>query len=337
MFSPYSSHWNSFWFRPLDPRPLAVFRIAIGLLCLVIFSASLPNWHRFYGADGIISLNSAEFRNDRVNSPWGLFYWTEGVLPVETWWVAGMAFSTLLLIGLRTRLATFGMLILIDAMLRRNTYLANGEDMVVRMSLLYCLFIDLGAVWSVDARKRARCGRPPVTALFAWPIRMLQINVALIYAISLPYKLAQDPGWVTGDALHWTIASDMWGPYEHPWLTLAYGGLLRKLMTFGTVFVEAFFPLAVRFNRTRRPAIAMITGLHLGIALMIPNVTFFTLSMVCTFMAFLTATDMDALQNIAARLYSWFGSPKTVGQIGSNGRSGTPRIQSAFHRVRNGN
>jgi hypothetical protein len=124
----------------------------------------------------------------------------------------------------------------------------------------------------------------------------MQINVALIYLISLPYKFAQDPGWVTGDALHWTVASDMWGPFHHPWLTLSFGGWLRKLMTFGTVLVEAFFPLFVWFSPTRRIAILTIAALHLGIALTIPNVTYFTLSMVCTFPAFMTSEDIDLLQ-----------------------------------------
>ncbi len=73
-----------------------------------------------------------------------------------------------------------------------------------------------------------------------WPIRMMQWNIALIYVISLPYKLAQDPGWVTGDAIHWTVASDMWGPSQYPWITLAFGGFIRKAMTFGTVLIEAF-------------------------------------------------------------------------------------------------
>jgi hypothetical protein len=123
----------------------------------------------------------------------------------------------------------------------------------------------------------------------------LQINIALIYIISLPYKFAQDPGWVTGDALHWTIASDMWGPNGHYWLTLAYGGLFRKLMTFGTVFVEAFFPLAVWFQPTRRASLVLIASLHLGIAAMIPNVTHFTLSMVCCFAVFLVKEDIERL------------------------------------------
>ena len=303
--------WSPFWFGAMDPRPLALFRILAGLLCCCMFAASLPNWNRFYAADGIISLSSTDFPNSRVNSPLGLYYWTEGLLPIEAHWVFGMAVSVMFLVGWKTRWATAGLLISIDAMLWRNPYLANGEELVLRMCLLYCLFINTSAVWSLDARRKQSLGLAPQTWLRAWPVRMMQINVALIYAISLPYKLAQDPGWVTGDAMHWTIASDMWGPYQHPWLTLAFGGVLRKVMSFGTVFVEGFFPLAVWFPVTRRPALLLITALHLGISVMIPNVTFFTLAMVCAFAAFTTGEDWAGLSGLGRR---WLRTRATIAQ-----------------------
>jgi hypothetical protein len=144
---------------------------------------------------------------------------------------------------------------------------------------------------------------------------MLQINIALIYVISLPYKLAQDPGWVTGDALHWTVASDMWGPSDYPWITLAFGGLIRKIITFSTVFIEAFFPVFVWFRRTRLLAIFLISALHLGIAILIPNVTYFTLAMNCCFLVFLTGRDIELMEKKLARMTraeSLVAGPSTV-------------------------
>ncbi|MCA9058148.1 MAG: hypothetical protein KDA85_06595, partial [Planctomycetaceae bacterium] len=285
----------------VDARPLALFRMLSGLLCVCMFLASAPNWNRFYAADGIISLASTDLHNTRVNSNLGLFYWTEGLVPIETWWFVCVAFSVMFLVGWKTRWATVGLYVMVESLLHRNPYLANGEELVLRMCLLYMFFANLGAVWSIDALLAKRRGHVRPHLLPGWPVRMMQINVALIYVISLPYKLAQDPGWVTGDALHWTIASDMWGPSEYPWLTLCCGGWLRKGITFGTVLVEAFFPLCVWFRSTRRIAILTIAALHLGIAAMIPNVTYFTLSMVCTFPAFLAAEDVDLLHRLWCR------------------------------------
>jgi hypothetical protein len=294
MFTAFARNWNQFFFTPHDPRGVALFRICMGALMTCMLCVSGPNWHRFFHADGIISLHSPGLSNSRVNDSIGLFYWTEGIVPIEWFWYIAVAVGFMFTLGLFTRVATVGLWVLIRSMLARNPYLANGEEMVCEMCLVYLMWVDLGAAFSLDALWAARLGRPKPTQLAGWPIRMMQINVALVYAISLPYKFAQDPGWVTGDALHWTLASDMWGP-ESPWLTLACGGAIRKLMTFGTVFVEGFFPLVVWFSTTRRPALAMIAALHIGIALLIPNVTYFTLSMVCCFPAFLIAADFDQL------------------------------------------
>jgi hypothetical protein len=46
------------------------------------------------------------------------------------------------------------------------------------------------------------------------------------------------------------------------------------------------FPILVWFKRTRLYAVAATAALHLGIAVRLQNVTFFTLSMVCSFWLF---------------------------------------------------
>jgi hypothetical protein len=268
-----------------------------------------PNWRRFFHADGIISLHSPGLENTRVNDSLGLFYWTENWLPVDFYWFLGVAVAFAFTIGLFTRISTLCLWLLIRSMLARNPYLANGEEMVMQMCLMYLILGNLGGAFSVDAWLRSRRGLPEITEISAWPIRMMQINVALVYLISLPYKMLQDPGWVTGDALHWTIASDMWGPNQYPWLTLVWDGWLRKALTFGTVFIEAYFPLAVWFRKTRLFAIIGISSLHLGIALLIPNVTYFTLAMVCCFVAFLTEKDFEMISLVRLsnlrRFFNW--------------------------------
>ncbi len=40
--------------------------------------------------------------------------------------------------------------ILTRAMLQRNPYLANGEEMVLETCLIYFIWVDLGAAYSLD-------------------------------------------------------------------------------------------------------------------------------------------------------------------------------------------
>jgi hypothetical protein len=49
--------------------------------------------------------------------------------------------------------------------------------------------------------------------------------------------------------------------------------------------------------------LAAIASLHIGIGLLVPNVTFFTLSMVCAFITFLSAEDVDLFQALSKKIY----------------------------------
>jgi hypothetical protein len=75
--------------------------------------------------------------------------------------------------------------------------------------------------------------------------------------------------------------------------------------------VEGLFPLAVWFRPTRRLAIVAIASLHIGIALLIPNVTYFTLSMVCCFAAFLNQDDFQLLDTIRTKIQLQFKELKS--------------------------
>ncbi|MSR82771.1 MAG: hypothetical protein EXS58_07580 [Candidatus Latescibacteria bacterium] len=58
-----------------------------------------------------------------------------------------------------------------------------------------------------------------------WAVRAMQVNFALIYAISLPHRLVDDISWWNGDALYYTIANDMWRRWPWPEAFCLLGGL----------------------------------------------------------------------------------------------------------------
>ena len=298
--------WNRFWFSRADPLPLSMTRIGVGVLWLAVLTITAPNWHRFYGFDGILSLGDADLNKLRRLSTTSLMTLTDGVLPISFWWWIGLVLSICVTIGFHTRLATIGLFVFTSSLIQRNSSVVNGEELVTRMLLFYGCFSHWGDRLSLDAWIRNRklaadangfakdtCSPQP----FVWCWRMMQINFLLIYAISLPNKFAQDMDWLTGDALHWTIASDMW--WTRGWLselTLGFNGILRKSLTWSTVLLEGLFPILVCFSRTRVPITLCIMGLHLGIAFCIPGVTLFTLSMVVGSAMFL---PLSAYTNLA--------------------------------------
>lgn len=272
------SAWNRCFFAPCDPVPAAVCRIGLGALLLYLFVALDANWERFYAADGIMSFVDHDLDQRRFVDDWNLFHILRDRVPLRAFWLVGVFGSACLLLGLCSRLASLLLLALITSMINHTPITVNGEDLIARLLLIYGCFAPWGQAWSVDAWLRR--GKPLRVAT-VWPIRMMQFHVLLVYVISLPYKIVQDWDWITGEAMHWTVASDLWWVRGNmPWLTLFAGGLCVKLMTWGTLLIEAAYPVLVWFPRPRPYVLAGIMALHLGIALTIPGVTLFTLSMV---------------------------------------------------------
>lgn len=298
------SAWNRCFFAACDPLPAAVARIGLGLLLLFMFLALDANWERFYAADGIMSFVDHDLDQRRFVDDWNLFHIVRDRVPLRAFWLVGVCGSAALAIGFCSRLASLALLALMTSMINHTPVAVNGEDLIARLLLIYGCFAPWGQALSVDAWLRRGKPQPLATV---WPIRMMQLHMLLVYAISLPYKIVQDWDWVTGEALHWTVASDMWWVRgSMPWLTLALGGLIVKLLTWGTLLIEGAYPVLVWFRPTRRWVVAGIAGLHLGIAATIPGVTLFTLSMVVGAALFLPGDDYRRGSAwAAARLAGW--------------------------------
>jgi hypothetical protein len=83
------------------------------------------------------------------------------------------------------------------------------------------------------------------------------------------------------------MMNQMWSRW--PWPEVFYGDwgdILSAIGTYGTVLIEGAFPLLVWFRPTRPYVLAAATAMHLGIAVFLQNVTFFSLAMVCSFWLF---------------------------------------------------
>jgi hypothetical protein len=273
-------YWKRFFFSPFDPLPLAMFRLSLGWLILVCYLCLAPNWNAYYSDHGV---------GGAYSDTWSIFYYTEGIIPLSLFWWIGLAASIGFTLGYQTRACTIILYIIEVSMIHSNRMIVNGEDFTFRMLLFYSCFTDLGKALSLDAWVKAK--KKPITSSdssawpAAWPIRLMQINFVLIYVISLPNKMVDDVAWLNGDAIYLSIVSNMWSRW--PWPGLFYGGVLSKIITYTTVIGEGTFPILVWFDKTKIYSIALLASLHLGIAIMLQNVTFFTLSMVATLWIFI--------------------------------------------------
>jgi hypothetical protein len=296
--------WDRIWFRRFDPLSAGVFRIFLGTLLTVFYVAHYPTWERYYAADGMVSLTGAD-PSRSYQSWWNLFFWTEGVLPVRVFWWVGFLAAVGFTLGLMTRGCTVLLFAVQTSMSFSAPILVTGEDLTFRMLLFFGCFAPLGHCLSLDRwlRSRRRSGAAPRPLPPVWSVRLLQVNIALIYVFSLPNKLVDDVAWRDGTAIYWTMLSGNWSRWPWPGVFAGVtGDILSALATYGTVLVEGAFPLLVWFPRTRPYVLAAATALHLGIAVFLRNVTFFTLAMVCSFWLFVPAETTRCWGTALARL-----------------------------------
>src|SRR5690606_5804856 len=95
-----------------------------------------------------------------------------------------------------------------------------------------------------------------------------------------------------------------WSRFPFP--ELAYNWFIVAPMTYSAILAEGLFIFTVWWNRTRLPMLLLISFFHISVGIVLSNVTFFSLSMVCAFMAFLREGDLQKIKKHSQDLFSWF-------------------------------
>jgi len=174
-----------------------------------------------------------------------------------------------LLVGFKTRWVVVGSWLMLLSVHHRVPPILSGADTLMRMLLLWAMFLPLERAWSLDRFLAQRSGERalgteegPVVSVSSAAI-LLQMG--LMYLFSAIFKLNSD--WLEGKALAGAFAHDFYATPIGASL-LAYPRLLTVL-TWGALLVEwagpvlLFFPLHTA--RLRMVAIVALGALHIGI------------------------------------------------------------------------
>jgi hypothetical protein len=242
-----------------DARPLALFRIALGVVLLEDFIQHARGLGLFYADGGVLSHPSASISEWSLFAVTGSSHWACALFVVGI--VAALAFT----LGLFTRAATAVLWVVFVSRMHRTPELHNGGDALAAILLLFMLFADCGARGSLDARRDPTRARDRVPALA--PL-MLQAIPAVLYVHTAWLKLGAAGGaWFDGTVLFedlhlagWARPGGVW-LREHPGLCEALGA--------STIAFELAVPMlllmSARFTRARAVAIVLHVGLQLGI------------------------------------------------------------------------
>lgn len=242
----------------LDVRSLATFRIGLALVILADLATRLADLRAHYTDAGVLPR-------------WASLQWLglparlslhnlNGSESFQAFLFAvAAAFALLLLVGWRTRLATVCGFVLLGSLHARNPMIAHGGDALLRVCLLWAMFLPLGAVASVDRALSATAVPAQFVSVAAFAARL---QLCLVYWVGGLHKSAR--AWHLDGTAIWTALSldylaTPWGRYLR-----SFPALLRFLTRASWLF-ELLGPFGAWSRRgwVRGATVAAFVAFHL--------------------------------------------------------------------------
>lgn len=283
-----TSRWSAsaLWTRVVDwttgtehaTYSFSALRILYGIAMLWFLLVSAADRHYLWGVaskwvDPAVELRGYPyiFRAVFPKNDAGAFDLSYGIL---------IALVLLFIMGFGTRVVTPILLVFWVGLSTNSVFLTNGGDVVMRITLLFCVFADLSKHWSLDAwwrRKRGvasmypraivqRIPRWAIIAAHNTALALCAYQIILIYVNSGVFKVMGDE-WLNGSALYYALNLDVFRVF--PELSdLAWH--ITPFVYVGSwisIWVQLLFPVLLIWRTTRYAALLVIMGMHLGIGL----------------------------------------------------------------------
>jgi hypothetical protein len=317
---------KDFWSVPVAPQPLAMMRIVFGVTLLAgVLLHIMPSLFLFWSRDGLIPPETAATYvkyNDRLSvfdlepvarhvipdDRLSVLEWADSDDALVCWFVLYCTALAMMTVGLFTRLACAAAWFMAMSFSMRGWWATNGGDDVGVLMLFYLMLSPCGAVWSLDALRR---GAPAEERTIpAWPVRLIQIQLCLIYFFNGINKLelvghesfqafldAND--YISGKAVYYALNDNMLDrmPYE----VSSVPFWVCCVLSWATITFELGFPLLVLFRRIRPLLIVGGILFHTGIFLSM-EIGWFSLTMIAIYPILLSPEAAKAVGRWFARL-----------------------------------
>jgi hypothetical protein len=276
--------WCRFWFAPISARPLALFRVAFGLICLEHLALLAPEATLWLSDAGY--LVGGEARELAGPFRWSPLQWWQTPTIVHLCLAATALAAVAVILGWRTRLASVALYAGLLAIHHRNLLTVSGADTLLLIAAFWLMLSPAGATLSLDARRSSRRRNLLAEPLIVpWPQRMLQLQLVIVY-LGTALSKAAGQSWTSGVALHdvlsnrelrrWTL-----GLLDQPeWI---------NALTFATLILQLALPLLIWFRPTRPWMIAAGLTFHAAILLTV-NIPVFG-ELACSFYLLFLAAD----------------------------------------------
>lgn len=276
---PWPLRRSRWWTEPVRAESLAALRIGIALVLLLdVLAFYLPHARDFFGAGSLGGPDVFEEVRYLPAVPWSLPASVKSPLAWQGILLLWAASAILLLLGIWPQPAAAVAWLIAGCVHYVNPFIFNAGDAVRNIALFYLMISPCGAVWSV--RRRTLASGPVLVV--AWPLRLLFVQLALIYFITGLSKLAGQ--WPTGDGIYYVMANITWMRWPPTVLALPYP--ITQGLGYLIVAWELTFPIFASWQRTRWLTLALGVLFHVGTGVVL-KLALFPLYMVCLYLPLL--------------------------------------------------
>ena len=279
----FATTWNRYWFSDVDPHAYAIIRIAlgvVGLMGLVGLTPVSEYWSpeglapALGGGTGIRELLISHGLGNVAGYALYALLWVSFICMVAGLWSS--AAVAVCFVG--------------SAVQGFWNPLPLSSSHKVLVALLFCLmWADSGRVLSLDAWRRREGGRH--SQVMIWPLRLLRIQIGLIYFSSGLMKLLSE-SWRDGTAVRYTLETNAF--HRFPTSALTQWDWPLTALTYVTVVWELAFVLLVLNRRTRVPTLWFGVLMHVGMAITLELGTFSAV-MLTAYLAFVDPASVTKL------------------------------------------
>ncbi|AFZ71465.1 HTTM domain-containing protein [Natronobacterium gregoryi] len=277
----------------IDPRALAAFRIAIGLVVLAdLLLVRFPGVTTFYTDDGVFPRSTLAELYPAFETV-SLHALSGGVWLQVLLLAIGVVAAVSLTVGYRARLATLVSALLLASLHARNPLVLNGGDTILLSLLVLGVFLPLERRWAIDAGSRADDGD---SRLFSLATATILVHFVTIYAVNGALKFQSD-SWMDGTATPRVFQLEQFVVWLGPWIAELESLLVVSNWVWTALLCGSVLLLVVT-DRLRIALVSSFIVAQFGLAATM-RLGVFPFVMVAALLLFLPPQVWDRLERIA--------------------------------------
>jgi hypothetical protein len=286
----FSKGWDQFFFSEVSSKKLGFYRILIGFFLSLNAASYLVDWKVWFSInDGVIPMsNSFLFYSDPRINLFKIFAMTDSVVLIVLW--TYFISSLMVLVGFKSRIATIISFITLVTLQNRNYAILNSGDTLMRCMLFVMMFAPSGNSFSIDRWLKIKNGETVNETMSAWPLRLLQIQFAIVYWATTLFKM-KGFDWVDGTATYYTARLENFQRLPLPFLFDS--PFMVKFTTWGALFIEFALGILIWVKELKYWVLLSGILLHLGIEITM-SIGFFEWIMMGTYVLFLEENHFNA-------------------------------------------